>query len=97
MTQPTLVFFAWHRPSNPLLVPTQHLDWLQNTGNIDKATLMSHLRWMMQKDALAQDIFLIGAPGKFHVYHRVIHVCPTHAYCVCARRNAPCAARGISS
>lgn len=24
---------------------------------------MSHLRWMLQKDILGQDMFLIGAPG----------------------------------
>lgn len=26
---------------------------------------LGHLRWMLQKDILGQDVFLIGAPGSF--------------------------------
>ena len=31
----------------------------------DNQELLNHLRWMMQKDALNQDIFLYGPPGPF--------------------------------
>ncbi|KAG0410878.1 hypothetical protein HPB47_012009, partial [Ixodes persulcatus] len=30
-----------------------------------KQSVLQHLRWMMQKDALGQDIFLIGPPGAY--------------------------------
>ncbi|XP_038049927.1 von Willebrand factor A domain-containing protein 8-like [Patiria miniata] len=44
-------------PANPELVPIKHLsDGLPQS-------VMRHLRWIMQKDALGQDVFLIGPPG----------------------------------
>ncbi|CAN8023758.1 unnamed protein product [Ixodes persulcatus] len=41
------------------LVPVKFLDSTQ------KQSVLQHLRWMMQKDALGQDIFLIGPPGAY--------------------------------
>uniref|UniRef100_A0A672IEL6 von Willebrand factor A domain containing 8 n=1 Tax=Salarias fasciatus TaxID=181472 RepID=A0A672IEL6_SALFA len=44
-------------PRNPELVPVKHLpDYLPQT-------VAQHLRWIMQKDLLGQDVFLIGPPG----------------------------------
>ncbi|XP_060945197.1 von Willebrand factor A domain-containing protein 8 [Limanda limanda] len=44
-------------PRNPELVPVKHiLDSLPQT-------VAQHLRWIMQKDLLGQDVFLIGPPG----------------------------------
>ncbi|KAM6986427.1 von Willebrand factor A domain-containing protein 8 [Aplochiton taeniatus] len=44
-------------PQNPELVPVKHIsDFLPQT-------VAQHLRWIMQKDLLGQDIFLIGPPG----------------------------------
>lgn len=45
------------QPKNPLLVPTLFLP-----KELDQETL-HHLRWMLQKDKLSQDIFLVGRPG----------------------------------
>ncbi|XP_034549965.1 von Willebrand factor A domain-containing protein 8 [Notolabrus celidotus] len=44
-------------PKNPELVPVQHL-----SGSLPQ-TVAQHLRWIMQKDLLGQDVFLIGPPG----------------------------------
>lgn len=44
-------------PKNPELVPKKYLP-----QNIPKET-MKDLKWMMQKDLLGQDIFLLGRPG----------------------------------
>ncbi|KNC74718.1 hypothetical protein SARC_12740 [Sphaeroforma arctica JP610] len=44
-------------PKNPLLVPTKYL------GDELPQNLLKHMRWMLQKDKLGQDMFLIGAPG----------------------------------
>ncbi|XP_027851720.2 von Willebrand factor A domain-containing protein 8 [Aphis gossypii] len=41
----------------PELVPINYLDMTCNQE------AMSHLRWMLQKDILGQDMFLIGKPG----------------------------------
>ncbi|KAI7879625.1 hypothetical protein K492DRAFT_208133 [Lichtheimia hyalospora FSU 10163] len=45
-------------PSNPELVPELEGPFYQESQEI-----LRHLRWMMQKDKLGQDIFLIGPPG----------------------------------
>eukprot|EP00039_Didymoeca_costata_P004596 m.74562 g.74562 ORF g.74562 m.74562 type:complete len:1871 (+) comp12470_c0_seq4:171-5783(+) len=47
-----------HKPSRPEFVPTNYLDSIQCHPR-----LLSHLRWMLQKDILKQDMFLLGAPG----------------------------------
>ena len=44
-------------PKNPEFVPKNYLP-----PNIPKETLRD-LKWMMQKDSLGQDIFLLGRPG----------------------------------
>ncbi|CAM9850949.1 unnamed protein product, partial [Heterosigma akashiwo] len=53
-------------PSNPSLIPHGYLP-RNADGSLDLAALdqgtLGHLRWMMQKDALNQDIFLLGSPG----------------------------------
>ncbi|CAL8321307.1 unnamed protein product [Merluccius merluccius] len=44
-------------PQNPELVPVKHI-----AGSLPQ-TVAQHLRWIMQKDLLGQDVFLIGPPG----------------------------------
>lgn len=44
-------------PRNPELVPVNHM-----TESMPQ-TVAQHLRWIMQKDLLGQDVFLIGPPG----------------------------------
>lgn len=52
--------FPIHTPKSPCFVPSGYLAALQKSGQLD---LSAHMRWMMQKDALGQDMFLVGAPG----------------------------------
>uniref|UniRef100_A0AAV2K2C1 von Willebrand factor A domain-containing protein 8 n=1 Tax=Knipowitschia caucasica TaxID=637954 RepID=A0AAV2K2C1_KNICA len=42
---------------NPELVPVKHI------SDSPPQTVAQHLRWIMQKDLLGQDMFLIGPPG----------------------------------
>ncbi|XP_069745676.1 von Willebrand factor A domain-containing protein 8 isoform X2 [Narcine bancroftii] len=51
------VQFKLKQPENPELVPLKHM-----LEPIPQA-LVQHLRWIMQKDLLGQDVFLIGPPG----------------------------------
>ncbi|KAF1383000.1 hypothetical protein PFLUV_G00149690 [Perca fluviatilis] len=44
-------------PRNPELVPVKHI------SDSLPQTVVQHLRWIMQKDLLGQDVFLIGPPG----------------------------------
>ncbi|XP_029314557.1 LOW QUALITY PROTEIN: von Willebrand factor A domain-containing protein 8 [Cottoperca gobio] len=44
-------------PRNSELVPVKHL------SDSLPQTVVQHLRWIMQKDLLGQDVFLIGPPG----------------------------------
>ncbi|KAK3543698.1 hypothetical protein QTP70_027205 [Hemibagrus guttatus] len=44
-------------PRNPELVPVNHM--IESMPQ----TVAQHLRWIMQKDLLGQDVFLIGPPG----------------------------------
>uniref|UniRef100_A0A4W6D8P9 von Willebrand factor A domain-containing protein 8 n=1 Tax=Lates calcarifer TaxID=8187 RepID=A0A4W6D8P9_LATCA len=44
-------------PQNPELVPVKHI------SDSLPQTVAQHLRWIMQKDVLGQDVFLIGPPG----------------------------------
>ncbi|XP_034081572.1 von Willebrand factor A domain-containing protein 8-like [Gymnodraco acuticeps] len=44
-------------PRNPELVPVKHF------SDSLPQTVVQHLRWIMQKDLLGQDVFLIGPPG----------------------------------
>uniref|UniRef100_A0A8D0GPI5 von Willebrand factor A domain-containing protein 8 n=1 Tax=Sphenodon punctatus TaxID=8508 RepID=A0A8D0GPI5_SPHPU len=51
------VSFKLKTPKNPELVPLNYLpDSLTQS-------VVQHLRWIMQKDLLGQDVFLIGPPG----------------------------------
>ncbi|KAJ3316414.1 von Willebrand factor A domain-containing protein 8, partial [Blyttiomyces sp. JEL0837] len=51
------------QPQHPELVPD-----LAETFFEDAQEVLRHLRWMMQKDSLGQDMFLIGPPGTFKRY-----------------------------
>ncbi|KAG7467129.1 hypothetical protein MATL_G00150010 [Megalops atlanticus] len=51
------ISFQLKMPRNPELVPVKHM-----TGSLPQ-TVAQHLRWIMQKDLLGQDVFLIGPPG----------------------------------
>ncbi|XP_061081457.1 von Willebrand factor A domain-containing protein 8 [Conger conger] len=51
------ISFQLKAPRNPELVPVKHM-----TGAMPQ-TVVQHLRWIMQKDLLGQDVFLIGPPG----------------------------------
>uniref|UniRef100_A0A3Q4HWX0 von Willebrand factor A domain-containing protein 8 n=1 Tax=Neolamprologus brichardi TaxID=32507 RepID=A0A3Q4HWX0_NEOBR len=44
-------------PQNPELVPVKHI------SDSLPQSVAQHLRWIMQKDLLGQDVFLIGPPG----------------------------------
>ena len=48
-------------PDRPELVPINYLSRLAR--DTDAATLHGHLRWLLAKDQLAQDVFLVGPPG----------------------------------
>ncbi|KAF2354221.1 ATPase dynein-related AAA domain [Trinorchestia longiramus] len=48
---------AIREPANPELVPHGYL-----SHNLSQWELR-HLRWLMQKDNMGQDVFLIGGPG----------------------------------
>ncbi|XP_059823780.1 von Willebrand factor A domain-containing protein 8 [Hypanus sabinus] len=51
------VHFKLKQPKHPELVPLKHI-----LEPLPQA-LVQHLRWIMQKDLLGQDVFLIGPPG----------------------------------
>uniref|UniRef100_A0A3B4CIV5 von Willebrand factor A domain-containing protein 8 n=1 Tax=Pygocentrus nattereri TaxID=42514 RepID=A0A3B4CIV5_PYGNA len=51
------VSFQLKAPRNPELVPVNHIP-----ESMPQA-VAQHLRWIMQKDLLGQDVFLIGPPG----------------------------------
>uniref|UniRef100_A0A8C9VSL0 von Willebrand factor A domain containing 8 n=1 Tax=Scleropages formosus TaxID=113540 RepID=A0A8C9VSL0_SCLFO len=51
------ISFQLKPPRNPELVPVNHM------MDTMPQTVAQHLRWIMQKDLLGQDVFLIGPPG----------------------------------
>nr|XP_055071414.1 von Willebrand factor A domain-containing protein 8 [Misgurnus anguillicaudatus] len=51
------ILYQLKTPRNPELVPVNHI--LESLPQ----TITQHLRWIMQKDLLGQDVFLIGPPG----------------------------------
>ncbi|XP_075344945.1 von Willebrand factor A domain-containing protein 8 isoform X1 [Mycteria americana] len=51
------VSFKLKTPKNPELVPQNYV-----TDSLAQS-VVHHLRWIMQKDLLGQDVFLIGPPG----------------------------------
>uniref|UniRef100_A0A665V7J8 von Willebrand factor A domain-containing protein 8 n=1 Tax=Echeneis naucrates TaxID=173247 RepID=A0A665V7J8_ECHNA len=51
------VTYKLKTPRNPELVPVKHL------SDSLPQMMAQHLRWIMQKDLLGQDVFLIGPPG----------------------------------
>uniref|UniRef100_A0A8C5L748 von Willebrand factor A domain-containing protein 8 n=1 Tax=Jaculus jaculus TaxID=51337 RepID=A0A8C5L748_JACJA len=53
------VFYKLKTPKNPELVPQNYI------SESPAQSVVQHLRWIMQKDLLGQDVFLIGPPGPF--------------------------------
>ncbi|XP_030056405.1 von Willebrand factor A domain-containing protein 8 [Microcaecilia unicolor] len=51
------VSFKLKAPRNPELVPANYM------SSTLSQSVVQHLRWIMQKDLLGQDVFLIGPPG----------------------------------
>ncbi|XP_054831079.1 von Willebrand factor A domain-containing protein 8 [Eublepharis macularius] len=51
------VSFKLKVPKNPELVPGNYI------SDSPAQSVIQHLRWIMQKDLLGQDVFLIGPPG----------------------------------
>ncbi|XP_053164187.1 von Willebrand factor A domain-containing protein 8 isoform X2 [Hemicordylus capensis] len=51
------VSYKLKTPRNPELVPVNY------TSDTLAQSVIQHLRWIMQKDLLGQDVFLIGPPG----------------------------------
>ena len=45
-------------PARPELVPVNYIARLNHDGDA-----IGHLRWLLGKDALGQDAFLVGPPG----------------------------------
>eukprot|EP00041_Stephanoeca_diplocostata_P021699 m.509785 g.509785 ORF g.509785 m.509785 type:complete len:1988 (-) comp21889_c0_seq22:1623-7586(-) len=48
-----------HIPSRKVAVPVNYL----NSSSLESQATLRNLRWMLQKDILGQDMFLLGAPG----------------------------------
>ncbi|XP_055954220.1 von Willebrand factor A domain-containing protein 8-like [Argiope bruennichi] len=48
-----------NEPKNPLLVPVHYFP------KEPRESLIQHLQWILKKDLLGQDMFLIGLPGPF--------------------------------
>ncbi|XP_054728562.1 von Willebrand factor A domain-containing protein 8 [Anastrepha obliqua] len=54
---------ALKTPKNPELVPQKYVQYGED-GTLELTqSALHHLRWMLQKDILKQDMFLIGQPG----------------------------------
>ncbi|KAI7808235.1 von Willebrand factor A domain-containing protein 8 [Triplophysa rosa] len=51
------ILYQLKTPKSPELVPVNHIT------EVLPQTITQHLRWIMQKDLLGQDVFLIGPPG----------------------------------
>lgn len=51
------IIYKLKPPQNPELVPVKYI------SDSLPQTVAQHLRWIMQKDLLGQDVFLIGPPG----------------------------------
>ncbi|XP_067641687.1 von Willebrand factor A domain-containing protein 8 [Eurosta solidaginis] len=50
-------------PKNPELVPQNYVQYAADGTLQLTQSALHHLRWMLQKDILKQDMFLIGQPG----------------------------------
>ncbi|XP_030379165.1 von Willebrand factor A domain-containing protein 8 [Scaptodrosophila lebanonensis] len=51
------------KPRQPELVPQQYVHYAADGTLQFTQSALHHLRWMLQKDALKQDMFLLGQPG----------------------------------
>ena len=56
-------------PKNPELVPLGY-----GLGDLEDQETLGHLRWMLQKFALGQDVFLLGGPGPRR-RRLALHIC----------------------
>lgn len=56
-----------HPADHPELIPRLYLP---DSPDQRSPTLLRHLQWMLQKDALGQDMLLVGPPGAGSVYRR---------------------------
>ncbi|KNC26477.1 hypothetical protein FF38_08605 [Lucilia cuprina] len=50
-------------PKNPELVPQKYVQYAEDGSMELTQSALHHLRWMLQKDTLKQDMFLLGQPG----------------------------------
>ncbi|XP_061397314.1 von Willebrand factor A domain-containing protein 8-like [Musca vetustissima] len=50
-------------PKNPELVPQKYIQYAEDGTMELTQSALHHLRWMLQKDTLKQDMFLLGQPG----------------------------------
>ncbi|XP_055911118.1 von Willebrand factor A domain-containing protein 8 [Eupeodes corollae] len=50
-------------PANPELVPIKYVQYNKDGSIQLTQSALHHLRWMLQKDSLKQDMFLLGYPG----------------------------------
>uniref|UniRef100_A0A0M3ITM1 AAA_5 domain-containing protein n=1 Tax=Ascaris lumbricoides TaxID=6252 RepID=A0A0M3ITM1_ASCLU len=59
------------KPKSPHLVP---VGFGVNEAN---SSVLSHLKWLLQKDSLKQDVFLIGVPGalRSHIVLQYLELC----------------------
>jgi hypothetical protein len=51
------------KPSHPEFVPFNITPHIATVCSIENQDMVKHLRWMLQKDILKQDMFLLGPPG----------------------------------
>ncbi|PKU35265.1 von willebrand factor a domain-containing protein 8 [Limosa lapponica baueri] len=67
------VSFKLKTPKNPELVPQNYM-----TDSLAQS-VVHHLRWIMQKDLLGQDVFLIGPPGPLRRSIAMQYLCAVRA------------------
>ncbi|KTF83224.1 hypothetical protein cypCar_00026056 [Cyprinus carpio] len=67
------ISYVLKTPRNPELVPVNHM-----TEALPQM-VTQHLRWIMQKDLLGQDVFLIGPPGPLRRSVAMQYLCAVRA------------------
>ncbi|MBZ3884085.1 von Willebrand factor A domain-containing protein 8 [Sciurus carolinensis] len=67
------VSYKLRTPKNPELVPQNYIS-VSPTQSV-----VQHLRWIMQKDLLGQDVFLIGPPGPLRRSIAMQYLCAVRA------------------
>lgn len=51
------------KSTQPEFVPFRIIPYIATICSIENQDVVKHLRWMLQKDSLKQDMFLLGPPG----------------------------------